>query len=372
MNDLKDLRLSIESFDTDATQFSVETAALKAVDLYGPSAQLDKLMASFGLESATALHTTVTVSNESVTGWIKSKVDALTHKVQIIANKIYAKITGADDEIKEAIRKAEEAGPGAEIHLPVSKGVALASVGVVVAAGAAVALLTKSLLARSGEVAKTDEAAERAATAAAKDKGEGEHAAKAMLAHDEGMGGKSRVRKGNREQDEGRHHQVLIHGKPVVEAGKARDKAEQLEKAGKHAEADVAHKAADRIIEDAVKKARPFEGARRETAGEKVEPGFIKELGGKLSGALAGLRRSVGNFFSVVNRAARFGQGSPKGIMDRVRLSTRYIAAMFKLVWRGLASGASRALGFMRRKASGEKHEGGEKPATEGAFFGRL
>lgn len=359
MNEMQELRAEIESFDTASKKFAVESVAIEAIDMYGYSDQVNSMMSRLGLESATALYDgVVKSSNEGIGAWISEKVGALTHRVQILANKVYAKITSADESVKEAIRRAEAAGPGSEIQLPVSKGVALATVGVITAAAVAIGYLTKGLLSSSKKVETS------AVSTTPNDPS-------ARITHDRSQDGKSRVRKTAMPGSE--HGVRVIKEVNVAESNKLREQSEKLRGEGKHEDADRVLKLAEKSMEDAVAKTRAqtAEGSFRSNAqreADKVDVGFIKGLGDKVSGAFKALKASISGFLAAITKTARDGSGNDKGVMARVRLCGSFIVAAFKHAWTALGSGANRVLAWIGGVF--KKKEGEPKPAAEG--FGRL
>ena len=326
MNELRELHVAIEEFDTDVSRFTVETVAIEAIDTYGYSPQMDRLFVRLGLESSTALYDTVTVSQESVVDWVKTKVKALTDKAQALANKVYAKITGRSDEIRELLAKADA---GEEVKLPISKGAALAGVAVVVAAAGAITFLTGSLARKKLSTGKT------AAPAAEAPKAE--------------------EKKPEAPAAEAGEKKPGVADKIKDAATKARDKVAGIVKREKHvaenkmnvAEGDIAK------AEAQVKAAQDKAAATGE--GEEVKGSFLRELGTKLTTALASLRSAIGKFFAEVSAKAREDQEDTKGLMGRVRVCGRFITAVLKMAWAGISTGAEHALRAIRAGAKRAK-----------------
>lgn len=104
-----------------ATQIQYELAAYDATTLYGSTESVDRFMLSVGLESGTALASSIGISNEGVVSWIVSKFSVLLHHLNIVVNRVFATLTFASKEVKEAIAEAARQGDGHNISLPISK-----------------------------------------------------------------------------------------------------------------------------------------------------------------------------------------------------------------------------------------------------------
>lgn len=144
---------SIESLISDSDDFGLQLSAMEAVvsNRMGPTARkpLDKVMIHMGLESASSL--CATISQEGVFSWIKEKLTALGRKINIVINKIYAKLTRADEATKATIAKAAN---DPNITLPISGVKATAVIAAATAVASAISAIT--VIAFSGKSSSVD------------------------------------------------------------------------------------------------------------------------------------------------------------------------------------------------------------------------
>lgn len=116
--DTKSMSLATESLCKEADGFAMNCAAMQtAFALRLPSSRvrsLDSAMIRMGLESVTSL---TSIGTEGLVSWVKEKVARISRKVTVVVNKIYAKITGADEKVKELIDRAAHDN---SIVLPIS------------------------------------------------------------------------------------------------------------------------------------------------------------------------------------------------------------------------------------------------------------
>ena len=146
-NDHPDAVVACEQYARDTTYM---LAAEQAVSLYGSSPVLDRAMQYMGLPAATALSSTLSVSNEGAVSWVLDRFKGLLHHVNIFVNKVYSKITLASVEVDKAIAEAQRQGPDHDVKLPISKTGMVLGTAAIVAATIGLRQLATSL--KSGKV----------------------------------------------------------------------------------------------------------------------------------------------------------------------------------------------------------------------------
>ena len=140
-----------ESLISDALGFSYESAAMQTAMVLKLNnnrlrAPLDSTLIKLGLESTTGIATHI--SEEGVFDWIKGKLSALGRKINVVVNKLYAKLTRADDATKDLIRKAST---DSSIELPISGAKASAIIAATAAVITAVGVLAANIFGKSDE-----------------------------------------------------------------------------------------------------------------------------------------------------------------------------------------------------------------------------
>lgn len=138
--------IACENVCRNADELIMESSALLVPK--NKRAYVDVALTNMGLESTTIL--SMQISQEGVFEWVKEKLSKLGRSISLSVNKIYAKLTRADNDVKKLLERAEN---DETVELPIS-GKKITLIGsIAVAAAVVISLSCKAAFSKdeSGE-----------------------------------------------------------------------------------------------------------------------------------------------------------------------------------------------------------------------------